>query len=690
MKRRLVTLAVLSALSYQTQAETLMPIQVQADSPAESVALSETLKQSGNTEAGSVLRQFSGVEAQRLGGIGLDILVRGQGQSAVNILIDGGKIEGGCPNRMDPPTHYTELSSFDKITVLKGVQSLQYGVGGTAGTVLLERDKPEFEAGKTYQGEVYAATNSNGLTQDIGAEVAVGNEQMYMVLQGSNKSADDYKDGNGDDVRAAYETQQGHIDLGWTPSKDHHVKLSHEISNTKDALYQGSGMDAPKSDGSMTRLSYEGKNFSGPVNEVEVSAYQSKVEHVMDNFSLREPPSATMWMETPTEVTTQGAKIKLTSNLSQTRLDYGLMLQTMAKEATLYNRAEANVAQYNKSQYLMWPNTLTEQNSLFAEANTALSNSQNLIYGVRIDQVSAKAKDANQAPDNNSSMMTGSPALTNRVPTTIYSDTYDNYSGDTKIDETNWNGLIRYEQTLSSSLAWFGGLSLTTRTADETERFMARETWTGNPDLNPEKHMQLDLGLSQQTQAFNWTANVFYDQVTDYILRDLAKNQDNVTARVLNGNDNSIYVNVDAVIYGAEFDWGYQLNQAWLLGGNLALTQGRNTTDDRNLSNMAPLNGQVHTRYVRETWYAGSRISFATGQSQVDSEYGEEEAPAWSTVDIFGGYTVNKTVQLQAGVDNVFNHAYFTHVNRTDSFTGESYKVMEPGTNIWARVAAKF
>jgi iron complex outermembrane receptor protein len=672
MKRRLVTLAVLSALTYQAQAETLMPIQVQADSPAESVALSETLKQSGNTEAGSVLRQFSGVEAQRLGGIGLDILVRGQGQSAVNILIDGGKIEGGCPNRMDPPTHYTELSSFDKITVLKGVQSLQYGVGGTAGTVLLERDKPEFEAGKTYQGEVYAATNSNGLTQDIGAEVAVGNEQMYMVLQGSNKSADDYKDGNGDDVRAAYETQQGHIDLGWTPSKDHHVKLSHEISNTKDALYQGSGMDAPKSDGSMTRLSYEGKNFSGPVNEVEVSAYQSKVEHVMDNFSLREPPSATMWMETPTEVTTQGAKIKLTSNLNQTRLDYGLMLQTIEKDALGIDADNGD-----QSMFIMWPNARTEQNSLFAEANTALSNSQNLIYGVRIDQVTAQAKDADKAPD----LM----AMAN-TPSALYQTVYSiDYSGE-KIEETNWNGLIRYEQTLSPSLAWFGGLSLTTRTADETERFIAKggtDKWVGNPDLSPEKHMQLDLGLSQQRQAFNWTVNVFYDQVSDYILRDKAANQTTIAT-------GQGYVNVDAVIYGAEFDWGYQLNQAWLLGGNLALTQGRNTTDDRNLSNMAPLNGQVHTRYVRETWYAGSRISFATGQSQVDSEYGEEEAPAWSTVDIFGGYTVNKTVQLQAGVDNVFNHAYFTHVNRTDSFTGESYKVMEPGTNIWARVAAKF
>lgn len=678
MKPRIITLAVLSILANPLSAQTLMPIEVKADKlDSNSLPIEQVLATSGNSESGAILRQFSGVEAQRLGGHGLDILIRGQGQSAVNVLIDGGKIEGACPNRMDSPTAYSELASFDKITVIKGVQSLQYGVGGTAGTVLLEREKPEFTPNKNYQGEVYAATNSNGLNQDLGAEVAVGNQQAYMVLQASKKSADDYKDGNGKGVRSSYETQQGHIDLGWTPTDDQHLKLSHEISNTQDALYQGAGMDSPKSDGTMTRLSYQGKNISGAVNAIDVSAYHSNVEHVMDNFSLRTPPSTMMWMETPSEVTTQGAKIKLSSQLATTQLDYGLLLQTMEKQATLFNRAPSS-PQYNKSQYFMWPNTSTEQNSLFAEANTALSSSQNLIYGLRMDQVTAQAKDANQAPDN--TMMAPQP----RKPVELYNSANPNYSGKTKIEETNWNGLIRYEQTLSASLAWFGGLSLTTRTADETERFMARADWTGNPDLNPEKHLQLDLGFNQKTQSYNWSANIYYDQVSDYILRDLAANQTDIT------NSGQGYVNVDAIIYGAELDLDYQLNQAWSFGGQLALTQGRNTTDKRDLANMSPLNGLLYGRYDRANWYAATRFNFATEQNQNDRDYEEEKAPAWSKLDVFAGYNITQTFQLQAGVDNLFDHAYFTHVNRTDAVTGTNYKVMEPGRNIWARLAAKF
>lgn len=678
MKQKTLALAISALLTTPAFAvgTQLQPIQVEADSAsAEKVSTEELLSTSGNTESGSVLRQFSGIEAQRLGGHGLDILIRGQGQSAVNVLIDGGKIEGGCPNRMDPPTAYTELETFDSITVIKGVQSLQYGSGGTGGTVILERSKPTFTDGKTYQGRVYGGTGSNGLTRDVGAEIAAGGDQGYIVLQASNKSADNYKDGNGDEVRSSYETTQGRVDLGWTPSDSHHVKLSHEIANTKDALFQGAGMDSPKSYGTMTRLKYEGQDFNGIVNAIKVQAYHSEVEHVMDNFTLRTAANPMMLMEVPSDVTTQGGQITLTSQVAATQLDYGIMLESMEKKATLYNRAPGG--QHNRSQFLMWPNTLTEQNSLFVEANTALSNTQNIIYGVRVDQVSAKARDAHKAPTN---PMQGA----NRVPVDLYRAANADYSGDTDINETNWNGLVRYQQELNQGYHWFGGLSLTTRTADETERFMARDTWTGNPDLKPEKHLQFDLGLGQRSDSFTWLMNAYYDRVEDYILRDLAANQQKLT------HAGQGYVNIDAEIFGAEFDMDYRFGGGWLLGSSLALTQGRNTTDSRDLANMAPINGHLRAEYGRESWYAGTRFNFAQQQNNVDQAYNEEKAPAWSTLNLYAGYQLNKTLQLRAGVDNLFDQAYFTHVNRTDSVSGDNYKVMEPGRNIWARVEAKF
>ncbi|AHF00986.1 TonB-denpendent receptor [Thiomicrospira aerophila AL3] len=672
------------AQANNTDTPTLPAIAVsgQLDSTPE---LNELLNRQGNSESGALLRNFSGVDGQRLGGHGLDMIIRGQGQSAVNVLIDGGKIEGGCPNRMDPPTAYTELSSFDRIEIIKGIKSLQYGVGGTGGTVILHRDRPEFAPGQSIMGEAFIGTASNGVRENYGAEVTAGNDQVYIRLQGSYKDAENYRDGNGDEVRSSYRTTQGHIDLGWNPTANQHIKLSHEIANTADALFQGAGMDSPKSDGTMTRLSYEADELAGLVNSIEISVYRSEVDHVMNNFSLR--PNSGMRMEVPSEVTTQGGKLRLTSNLGQTSVDYGVLLQTIEKQATLFNRVD------NQSQFLMWPNTSTEQNSLFIEANTALSSTQNLIYGVRVDRVQANARDANTAPDNNEAV-----AGSTREPVNLYNAAYQNYSSNTKIEETNWNGLVRYEQTLSSTLAWFGGLSLTTRTADETERFMARADWTGNPDLNPERHAQVDLGLSHTSSALNWSVNVYYDRVSDYILRDQAKNQDSANARpvMVDGvtdttGINNIYVNIDAEIYGAEFDLSYLVNSRWLVGGHLAFTEGRNLTDGRNLSHMAPLNGQLFAEYLLNQGYAGLRANFATQQSQVNTDFNERETPAWSTLDFYAGYQINATFSLQAGVDNLFDKAYFNHINRNDPTTGATLdKINEPGRSVWAKLNARF
>lgn len=74
----------------------------------------------------------------------------------------------------------------------------------------------------------------------------------------------------------------------------------------------------------------------------------------------------------------------------------------------------------------------------------------------------------------------------------------------------------------------------------------------------------------------------------------------------------------------------------------------------------------------------------------MNEAFGELETAAWSTLDLFGNYQVNKHLKLSAGVDDVFNHAYFTYFNRTDATTGANYKVYEPGRIVWAKLNAKF
>ncbi|MDG6773287.1 TonB-dependent receptor [Thiomicrorhabdus sp. ZW0627] len=664
--RKKLSIAILSALSAPTAVlaadiSTVEVVEKKETSQQETYG-TEELTHTGNTETGQILRQLNGVDAIRMGGHGLDVQIRGQQNTQLNVILDGAEIAGGCPNRMDPPTSYAEVGSYDDVTVIKGVQSLLYGAGGTGGTILFERKAPTFEEGKPYQGEISAATGSNGLTQDLNAKVAVGSDQLYMVLQGSKKSADNYKDGNGDEVRSSYESQQGHLDLGWRPDENNEFKFSYEKSRTDDALYQGASMDAPLSDAEIKRLSYEGKNLAKNLQGLKIEAYQSNVEHVMNNFELRTPIDATKLMETPSKTETTGGKVTLTSQLGHTKLDYGVILKSEQKVASLYNRYPDPDALLFK----MWPDVLTEQNSVFAESTSLFRNNQKVILGLRYDQVKAEARDVNM------------------MATNLYTNANSDYSGKTSVEEGNLNALARYERGYDNGVNWFAGISHTTRTADATERFMNKGGampsmwWVGNPDLNPEKHNQIDIGVSRNTKAYDVSATAYYDQVEDYILR------------TKNAAGSAVYINKDATIYGLELAATYFVNHAFKTGFNAALTKGDNTTDNTNLASMTPLSGNVFAEYYTNKLYAGGRFNFATEQDEVYDVINEKTTPAWSTVDLYAGYNVNKTFALSAGVDNLFDHAYYNHINREDPVSGNLYKVNEPGRNVWAKVTARF
>jgi iron complex outermembrane receptor protein len=678
-----LTLAIFTALASTAVASPLYAAQLEevgvaasAQIAQEDTLIRQELSQTSNSETGTALRQIPGVDAARMGGHGVDLNIRGQQSSQLNVLIDGAKIEGGCPNRMDPPTAYAELSSFDSVTVIKGVNSVTYGAGGSGGTVLFERNAPVFEAGKPYNGEINMGTSSNGLTSDLNATVAAGGKQGYIVLQGSKKSADNYQDGNGNEINSSYESQQGHIDLGWTPSENHELRLSHENTLVEDALFQGAGMDSPVSDGTTSRLRYKGQKISEAISAVEVDLYQSTVDHTMNNFELRTPGTAKS--EVISDVETKGAKVKLTSMIGHTQLDYGVQLESLDKTAILYNRVN------DKSTFNMWPNVVQETKSVFAESTSLFKDQQKVIVGLRYDVVNTEAKDASALPEF------GMPPAGRVSATNLYTQTYKNYSGETQTEEANLNGLLRYERVLDNNITAFAGLSRTHRYPDATEQFMAKggtiDQWVGNPDIKPEQHNQLDVGLSQATKTHSWGVNAFYDSVNDYILRDLSVNQPEETNNAAGRN---IYVNKDATLYGVELDGALQASTRVKVGGNLTLTKGTNETDGRNLSNIAPLAGALYAQYQAADWNAGTRFNFATAQTEVNTQFNELETAAWSTLDAYGAYNINKAVTLSAGVDNLFDQAYETYLNRVDA-VGKTYKVYEPGRNVWPRVNAKF
>jgi len=638
-----------------------------------------------SADGGDFLRQLNGISVGRFGGRGLEPIIRGQSQTRLNILLDGAYVHGGCPNRMDPPASWAALGTYEEVIVLKGVQSLIYGGGGSGGTVLFERDTRSLAEDKGVHGRASMLGSSNGVKYGVLGDVVIAGEKGFVRTFAEIKDADSYEDGDGNEVPSAYYHRQGGIVLGLTPTDSRLLEFTYERNDIRDVLYPGSGMDSPEEEGNFYRFKYKDEFEAGWLDSIEFKAYVTDIDHLMNNYSLRTPPNypamhpkagQPMKRETPTTSKTTGGRLVMNSSTGYTDWQYGIDLQSNERDGSLNNVDSGQPVALS----FLWPGATIEQYGVFAEATTTLSEKSRLKYGLRIDKVEYSADKADEKP------MMASP-----------NQAYSHYYGKTAKDgdETNVGGLLRFENEIAQGLTFFTGLSRSVRTADASERYMnkwspkAAKRWVGNPDLNPEVHHQIDLGMTKKNKHYEVNAVVFYDDVSDYILRDTARGQ----AGILQSDNADIYRNVDAKLSGIELDGLTSLTAQLDLSASLAYVRATNTSDgDRPIAQTPPLNGKVQLDYSAQKWGLGSRIRFADRQDRIDQLSKQEvgETAGWGVLDVYGNYSFNATFSLRAGADNLLNKTYAEHSSRSNLLDPVAIKVNEPGRVIWLKMTAVF
>ncbi len=224
----------------------------------------------------------------------------------------------------------------------------------------------------------------------------------------------------------------------------------------------------------------------------------------------------------------------------------------------------------------------------------------------------------------------------------------------------------------------FAALSRSVRTAGAMERANARPNWVGNPDIDPEKHHQQDLGVQIDQGAWHLDANAYAGWVDDYILRDQFS-----VAGV------TTYRNVDARLAGIEIAAGWQAGR-WEVWGDVIYTHCENTWDSRALAQIPPLQGQISVAYARDAWRAGAWMNCATEQGRIDPSRDPGTTSGYATLDLFGSYALSRKATLLAGIDNVTDETYANHLSRSNIFDPALTQVNEPGRAIYVKVEARF
>jgi iron complex outermembrane receptor protein len=635
----------------------------------------DTDEAAAGRETGEILRDVVGVSGSRIGGHGTDPVIRGLGQNRINVLLDGAFVLGACPNRMDPPTAYAAASSYDRITVLRGITTLEYG-GGPGGTVLIERNHEGFQAGESLRIGLDMGYRGNSGTREGAADVAAGNQQGFLRLIGGWMDADDYEDGGGNPVRSAFEERSGSLIAGWTPDADTRLIISAEAQRLRDELFAGAGMDSPLSDNDTLRVNYQTVDV-GMLTSLKLETFISRVDHVMDNYSLREPPSSMMKLRVPASSETAGGRLVLESESVLGRWRYGISIQNNKRDAIRVNDSNDTLNS------LLWPDAGIDQSGAFAELIRRIGSNRRLTAGLRFDRVRARASSADRQP---AGMLLS--------PNALYALYYGEQADGRTRRENLWGGFLRVEHDLADGRgSLYGALSRTLRTADATERYLASNAptpsrrWVGNPLLDPEAHHQLEIGLLLGRSQWNLEGSLFYADITDFILRDRANLPD---------NNATVYRNVDSTRWGGELSGRFRFARSWEASLGLAYVRATNTDDDRPIAQTPPLEAQIGLNYRVDDWELGLIWRAAARQRRVDDDplngsgLDAGRTPGWSVVGIHGRYAIATHWQLDAGIDNLFDRAYAQHLNRSSAFDADQIQVNEPGRSAWIRVRYRF
>ncbi|WP_180079233.1 TonB-dependent copper receptor [Acinetobacter sp. YH12251] len=615
------------------------------------------------SDGADYLKSIVGFSAVKSGaGTNGDVTFRGMFGSRIKILTDGTENLGACPSRMDAPSSYISPESYDRISVIKGPQTVQYANTGSAATVLFERKPEQFDADKNYRGQVSVMIGSYGRL-DHNVEAAVGDEHKYVRLNASRSVADSYQDGDGNTVPSDWERWNTDLALGWTPNEDTWVELTGGKADG-EAVYAGRMMDGSQFARESLGLRVEKKNVTEVVKKIEAQVNYSFNDHVMDNYSLR--PEPMMKMATNVARKTLNARMAVTHEWDSLQFITGIDSQN--NQHSIRKTDSKNHIVYQDQPRMT--DMKYQSYGGFGELTYHFDDQNSLVSGVRFDQVDVK--DERQ-------------------------DSIDQ-GYNRKLDKTLTSGFIRFENTHPEhdDGKTYIGLGYVERMPDYWELFSPK---SGNGDINTfnhidtEKTLQLDMGYQHQHGALNSWVSAYAGLVNDYILTSYKPGTG------MMGGMEAHSRNIDATIAGAEAGIGYQFTDAIQADVSAMYAWGENTTDNTPLPQISPLEARINLRYIQDNYTLGAFWRVVDGQNRISAHQGNivgydlKESAGFGTLSLNGTYHINEGVDVSVGVDNLLNKTYTEHLNKLgDAGTGlaTDQQFNNIGRNYWARISMKF
>lgn len=622
-------------------------------------------------DGADILHAIPGFAVVRKGGTDGDPVFRGMAGSRLNILVDGENILGGCGNRMDPPTAYVFPAAYDRVTFIRGPQSVKHGPAVPAGVVMFERVPRPFAS--TDARIIGSITLASAGRNDQFIEAIAGTPGGQARAVGTRTSSDDYRDGAGRRVHSRYERWSTHASAAWTPDRETFVEVSGVLSDG-EAAYADRAMDGVAFERRNVGLRARRNHPTPWIAATEAQLFYNYVDHVMDNFSLREFAPASMMpgraVSNP-DRETFGARM-LAELAPAPGLEIVLGADFQGNRHSLRSTADETIDPYRAKARLR--DASFEIAGVFVEATRHLAEDRRLVAGARADFWSAT--------DHRARLNAG---MQGPMP---------NPTAGRERHATLPSGFIRYEWKPTPATTAHAGVGHAARFPDFWELFNKESAGSLSAfDSDPEYTTQVDLGIAYRTSSLSASVTFFAARIDDYVLIESGFRK---PVGAMGSRLATITRSIDATTHGAEATVAWQHDSGWRADASIAWARGDNETDDRPLAQQPPLEGRLGIAYAAHRWLAGALVRLVDGQDRVavgqGSIVGQDlgRTPGFGVVSLHAACRVNDRLQFTAGVDNVLDRTFAEHLSRGGAmiagFPPPTTRVNEPGRTAWLRL----
>jgi iron complex outermembrane recepter protein len=642
-------------------------------SPKDSMEASET-RESPARDVGEAIAQTTGVYKIRKGGIANDIVLRGFSSKDLNILIDGQRIYGACPNHMDPSAFHVDFAEVDRIEIGKGPFDVknQGSLGGVVNVVTRKAEKGLHATGNISTGS-YGYVNPS-------ATIGYG-RQGFSILGGySYRLSAPYTDGAGKRFTESINYRPDSLDSDafrvgsvWTsisasPGPNHLLRFSYARQEADHVLYPYLQMDAVYDDTDRINAGYQINNPTGFLRSLRFQGYYTQVNHWMtDQYRTSALGMLRAYsMGTLAGTEALGGKVET-------------LLQNITVGVEAYHREWDGTTRMAMGGYPVQysiPNVRTDNVGLYSEYARSLSERVKISFGGRIDTVTTAA-DASKANTGlyyayHSTRLT---SMTNNFP-----------SGNARLSFKAPHGI-----QLSA------GVGTTVRAPDARERYFGLKRsgsdWVGNPDLKPSRNTGFDGQISFRRQRLLMESDFYLNHIDGYI-SVVPQLKENMIAGIMNSKSRS-YQNVTARMVGGEFLVSYLFARQIFVSSDLSFVRGTRDADPvngvfgTNLAEMPPMRSRTTLRYDTGKIFAEAEAVFSGAQRYVDSSLGEQQTAGYGIANLKGGFNF-KGATIKLGLNNIFGRRYYENLSyQRDPFRSGA-RVYEPGRNLFVNLSYRY